>query len=467
MRVVVFATLTAVAMCFLASSAAEPQPDAVTTSITLAGQPPPLGFIARPALDWCGAGQPAVFNRTPDTDLSAIRQVHVSYVIPADAPNRVGSRAGPIATDVAAIDSWWRAQDSSRTVRFDRFAFAGCATRFGALDIGFVRLPRNGSAYIGEEGLDQLLQDLTQMATLPWQKHLVYYDGPNLFDESVCGTTRTHRFTRSEGGREGVSFVWLDSMCSVDLGAGGLVASVAVHELIHGLGAASEGSPHECAPPNRGHVCDSTSDILTPFATAETRLSTQTLDVGRDDYYAIPLGSLFDIQEHSPWLSRLPQLPIQVTAAGGAGTIRMSSPYDSDCGRSCSFDVDTGASLTFVAAPGTGARFVGWSGACTGRGACDVTVDQTKTVTALFAPAAPVRLTAAVAGKGRVVSTPAGISCPRRCSATFAAGTNVRLRAVSSAGYRFAGWTGACRGTGPCVVKADLGRSARATFRRR
>jgi Divergent InlB B-repeat domain len=466
MRIVVFATLTAVAMCFLASSAAEPLPDAVTTSISLTGQPPPVGFVARPALDWCGAGQPAVFNRTPDADLSAIRQVHVSYVIPTDAPDRVGSRAGPIATDVAAIDSWWRGQDSGRTIRFDRYAFAGCTTRFGALDIGFVRLPRSGSQYLGAEGLDRLFQDFTQPATLPWHKHLVYYDGPNPFDESVCGTTLTSRVTRGVGGRDGVSFVWLDSACAVDLGAGGLVASVAVHELIHGLGALSEGSAHECAPPNRGHVCDSTSDILMPFATSETRLATQVLDVNRDDYYTIPSGSLFDVED-SGWLSHLPQFPIQVTASGSEGTIRMSSPSNFNCGRGCSFEVDVGATVTLIAMPGAGSRLVRWSGACSGRGACDVTVDQAKTATALFAPAAPVRLTVAVAGKGRVVSTPAGISCPRRCSATFAAGTNVRLRALSSAGYRFAGWTGACRGTGQCVVKTDLARSVRATFRRR
>jgi Divergent InlB B-repeat domain len=230
------------------------------------------------------------------------------------------------------------------------------------------------------------------------------------------------------------------------------------------------GKPHLASHTRRGrgatHVCDSNADILTPFATSETRLATQVLDVNRDDYYTIPSGSLFDVED-SGWLSHLPQFPIQVTASGSEGTIRMSSPSNFNCGRGCSFEVDVGATVTLIAMPGAGSRLVRWSGACSGRGACDVTVDQAKTATALFAPAAPVRLTVAVAGKGRVVSTPAGISCPRRCSATFAAGTNVRLRALSSAGYRFAGWTGACRGTGQCVVKTDLARSVRATFRRR
>ena len=189
------------------------------------------------------------------------------------------------------------------------------------------------------------------------------------------------------------------------------------------------------------------------------------LDVNRDDYYAIPPGSLYDV-EWSPWLSHLPQLPIEVSATGSAGTIRMTSPSNFDCGRGCSFEMDTGATVTLVARPGAGSRLAGWGGACSGKGACDVTVDQAKTVTALFA-SAPVRLTVNVVGKGRVASSPAGISCPRRCAAPFAAGTTVRLGAVPSVGYRFAAWSGACRGSGRCMVTVNRSRSVHATFRRR
>ena len=307
-------------LAVLSVSAAAPSgsPYMRVDSVVVNATPAPR-LPARAAVDWCGVGQPAVVDRKPETDLSSIRQVHITYVIPADAPDRFRSRVGPIATDVAAIDAWWRGQDASRTIRFDRYAFAGCTTTFGALDIGFLRLPRAGSAYVGEEGLDQLLWDLTRFESLPWHKHLVYYDGQNPFDESVCGTTLTNRFTRGAGGVEGVSFFWLGSLCAIDLGASGLAASVAVHELIHGLGALSEGSPHECAPPNRAHVCDSTADILTPFATGETRLATQVLDVNRDDYYDADAPPWYDVRGYSAWLSHLPQLPIQVNATGSFG----------------------------------------------------------------------------------------------------------------------------------------------------
>ncbi|TML84193.1 MAG: hypothetical protein E6G08_17890 [Actinobacteria bacterium] len=75
----------------------------------------------------------------------------------------------------------------------------------------------------------------------------------------------------------------------------------------------------------------------------------------------------------------------------------------------------------------------------------------------------PVRVT--VAGKGRVTSSPAGISCPGSCSHAFAAGTSVRLAARPARGRRFAGWSGACSGRGACTMRADRVRAVRATFR--
>ena len=75
-------------------------------------------------------------------------------------------------------------------------------------------------------------------------------------------------------------------------------------------------------------------------------------------------------------------------------------------------------------------------------------------MTAVFG-AATFRLTTSVGGKGKVSSSPGGVSCPGRCSAAFRADSSVRLRAAASPGFRFAGWTGSCRGTRPCVVKLN------------
>lgn len=47
---------------------------------------------------------------------------------------------------------------------------------------------------------------------------------------------------------------------------------------------------------------------------------------------------------------------------------------------------------------------------------------------------------------------PAGIDCGTTCSACFAEATTVTLTAAPNAGSTFMGWSGACVGTGACVV---------------
>ena len=70
-------------------------------------------------------------------------------------------------------------------------------------------------------------------------------------------------------------------------------------------------------------------------------------------------------------------------------------------------------------------------------------------------------------GSGTVTSNPAGISCGTSCttqSASFANGTNVTLTAAAASGSTFAGWSGACTGTGACTVSMTQARSVTAAF---
>lgn len=67
-------------------------------------------------------------------------------------------------------------------------------------------------------------------------------------------------------------------------------------------------------------------------------------------------------------------------------------------------------------------------------------------------------------GVGTVMSSPTGISCGSTCSASFGSGTIVTLTASPSAGSSFAGWGGACSGTGSCTVSMTAARSVTATF---
>jgi hypothetical protein len=69
------------------------------------------------------------------------------------------------------------------------------------------------------------------------------------------------------------------------------------------------------------------------------------------------------------------------------------------CGATCSATYAGGAQVTLVATPVSGSTFAGWGGACTGTGACQVTLSAAKAVEARFE-----RLNVAVAvGQSREV----------------------------------------------------------------
>ena len=65
---------------------------------------------------------------------------------------------------------------------------------------------------------------------------------------------------------------------------------------------------------------------------------------------------------------------------------------------------------------------------------------------------------------GLVTSSPAGIDCGSHCSAVYTSGTSVSLTATAAAGSTFAGWRGACSGTGTCTVSMSYAQSVTATF---
>jgi hypothetical protein len=55
-------------------------------------------------------------------------------------------------------------------------------------------------------------------------------------------------------------------------------------------------------------------------------------------------------------------------------------------------------------------------------------------------------------GTGRVSSAPGGINCAISCVDFFEEGTTVTLTEAADAGSEFTSWSGACSGTGPCMV---------------
>ena len=158
-------------------------------------------------------------------------------------------------------------------------------------------------------------------------------------------------------------------------------------------------------------------------------------------------------------------MTLSVTKSGtGTGTVT-SAPAGISCGATCSQVLTPGSAVTLTATPAAGSTFAGWSGACSGTGACNVTVNAATSVTATFA-LAPVTLsvTKSGTGTGTVTGTSAGISCGATCSQALTPGTAVTLTATPDAGSTFVGWSGACSGTGTCAVTVNAATSVTATF---
>jgi List-Bact-rpt repeat protein len=419
----------------------------------LAAAPPASAAVS--PLRWCGADA-----ETADrlNDRAGGPQVHVIYAIPADGENRFGALASALATDVAAIDAWWRGQDPEHAPRFDLFEFAGCDSRFGRLDLSFARLLQSGSFYSHENQFELVAEAL---GNPPFEfndqrkKYLVFYDGIGRPQEDdVCGTAAGAPL---EGGRFSYAVIFMRAGCRTEFGRGGGNAVVAAHELLHLLGALPPGAPHPC-PGDDGHPCDDERDLLWPNLVTSS-LDTTILDVGRDDYYGHS-GPWFDLQD-SAWLL-LAQRQVELTLLPvGRGAIRDGPGLA--CEASCVSEWDVNSEVNLTAEPADGYLFRGWSGACIGLTPdCAVRPAAATTVSAAFRLA--LQVTVAVAGRGSVTGS---IPCVRTCRRTLASGDPVSLRSRAARGWRFVRWTGACRGSRPvCSFRASKTGTVRAVFAR-
>ena len=400
----------------------------------------PLSSVAA-ATAWCG--QAAQADRVPN--VVAGNPVHWVYMLPSDGADNLGGVASVMQADAEQVDAWWRGQDPTRTPRNDVASFT-CGTQ---LDVTTVRSSRSSAQLTPLGGRFAAIVDSVEQAglTSPFTKYVVYFDGP-LSDVNVCGQGA------SNASGFGVAVVYLRACAGVS------TAAVAVHELVHTLGAVSRNAPNECAGESSGHVCDAEEDLMYP-AIGGDPLASKVLDVGRDDYYGHS-GGWTDTQD-SAWLVRLDgQVPLALTITG-PGSVSADVPGLA-CAATCTTTWNSGQRLALTATPGTGAKLIRWGGACSGSAGCALAVGAGTTVSAVFAPAS-FRLRIAVAGRGAVRSSRAGITCRPRCSATFPSFTPVRLTATPAKGWKLRSWSGACRGSRKtCTVPMSAAANARATF---
>ncbi|GEM_PF-3058233 len=162
-------------------------------------------------------------------------------------------------------------------------------------------------------------------------------------------------------------------------------------------------------------------------------------------------------EEYTPPPGNFTPGPMWLTVIAPAGGSVISTNVPGiNCPGTCSASFTYGTTVTLSATSTSSHTFAGWSGPCTGSGACSIPlVDNYSTfVTANY----DVNLVVVVHGPGTVTSNVGGISCGTVCTAIYTSGTNVILTASADSGKIFYTWSGACppaTGNNPCSLSMD------------
>jgi subtilase family serine protease len=171
-------------------------------------------------------------------------------------------------------------------------------------------------------------------------------------------------------------------------------------------------------------------------------------------------GTSFAAPRWAAWLALVNQQVVANGHAAGLGfinptiySIGQSSSYNNDFHDITSGNNDTNGQSKFYYAVVGYDLVTGWG-----------SMNGQPLMAALAGSAFALTVTEAGTGSGSVSSSPAGISCPSTCSANFNSGTVVTLTAAAGSGSTFAGWSGACTGTGTCSVTMNAAKSVTATF---
>lgn len=128
----------------------------------------------------------------------------------------------------------------------------------------------------------------------------------------------------------------------------------------------------------------------------------------------------------------------------------------------CTFTIADGVNLVYNATPNSSWTFAGWADDCTGTGTCALTMTEDHSIRAVFV--GNFDLFVAVVGTGNVSNGINSTVCSSDCSISGTKNLIISLAQTPAAGWRFVGWTGACTGSGGCLVTMDKAKSVTATF---
>ena len=144
-----------------------------------------------------------------------------------------------------------------------------------------------------------------------------------------------------------------------------------------------------------------------------------------------------------------------------------------DCGAVCTAEYVVGTSDTLRATAAPDSVFVGWGGeGCAGTDPCTLTLDQPRTLTAVFEPLPepdtfPLFVSKIGTGAGWVTANSGVIACGPVCGAELVEGTSVTLSATPDPHNTFVGWQGGgCAGVDVCTLTLTQAQSITARFDR-
>jgi hypothetical protein len=221
------------------------------------------------------------------------------------------------------------------------------------------------------------------------------------------------------------------------------------HELEAGSLAIDGGNPAGCLAWN------GTADVAMPF---DQRGEARSTDGDGDTVATCDVGA-YEAEAAPPIENTL---TVTLAGASGGGSVA-SDPAGIACPPDCSENYVFTATVELTATPAADHAFTGWSGDCSGTGACEVAMSDERTVIATFAVLRDLVLTFAGGGGGTVTSSPAGVNCTGACTTAFVDGVQVTLTATPAAGSVFTGWSGDCVGAS-CAVQMSADRAVTATF---
>jgi hypothetical protein len=165
------------------------------------------------------------------------------------------------------------------------------------------------------------------------------------------------------------------------------------------------------------------------------------------------VGATFTIQRHT----------LTVTAPTN-GTITGTGITCGTGGSTCSATYDYGTVVPLTATPDANYNFGGWTGACSGTGACSVTMTAAQAVGGSFTIQRYI-LTVTAPSHGTITAT--GITCGTGgvdCTETYDWGSVVPLGVTPDTGYRLRTWAGACTGFGACSLTMTAARTVGGLF---